>query len=213
MNCPCSNTFYEISLKIKPVKTGRQQISSDLALFDPASGFGIRPYRITDIPFLYNAACESIEQVYPWLPWCHPGYTLDEARSWVYYAIDAWASAREYEFVIFHETQKAFAGGLGLNQINMVYRMSNLGYWVRSSKTGKGAASAATRLAAKFGFRRLGLKRIEIVVAVENMASQRVAEKAGAKREGILRNRVFMHERSYDAAMFSLIPTDFESQE
>jgi len=195
------------------VKTERQQISSDLTLYDPASGFGIRPYRITDIPLLYDAACESIEQIYPWLPWCHPGYALDEARSWVYYAIDAWAGGREYEFVIFHETEKTFAGGLGLNQINVVYRMSNLGYWVRSSKTGKGAASAATHLAADFGFRRLGLKRIEIVVAVENKASQRVAEKVGAAREGILRNRLFMHDRSYDAVMYSVIPSDLESHE
>jgi ribosomal-protein-serine acetyltransferase len=194
------------------VKTGRQQISSDLTLYDTASGFGIRPYRITDIPLLYEAASESIEQVYPWLPWCHPGYTLDESRSWVYYAIDAWAGASEYEFVIFHKTEKAFAGGVGLNQISMVYRMANLGYWVRSSKAGRGAATAATRLAAEFGFRRLGLKRIEIVVAVENKASQRVAEKVGATREGILRNRLYMHDRAFDAVMFSLIPSDLESQ-
>jgi ribosomal-protein-serine acetyltransferase len=195
------------------VNTGRQQISSNLTLYDPASGFGIRPYRINDIPLLYDAACESIEQVYPWLPWCHPGYALDEARSWVYYAIDAWAGAREYEFVIFQENEEAFVGGLGLNQIVTVYRMANLGYWVRSGQIGKGAATAATRLAMEFGFRRLGLKRIEIVVAVENKSSQRVAEKVGAAREGILRNRLFMHDRSYDAVMYSVIPSDLESHE
>ena len=41
-------------------------------------------------------------------------------------------------------------------------------------------ATAAALLVARFGFDELGLQRIEIIAAVSNKASQRVAEKIGA---------------------------------
>jgi RimJ/RimL family protein N-acetyltransferase len=81
----------------------------------------------------------------------------------------------------------------------------DLGFWIRASAAGKGLATAAARLISSFGFEELGLLRIEILVAVENAASERVAQKLGALREGVLRNRLFLHGRSHDAAVHSLI--------
>ena len=49
------------------------------------------------------------------------------------------------------------------------------------------------------------LKRIEIVAAVENDLSQKVAERAGAYKEGIARNRLLIHKRFHDAAVYSFI--------
>ena len=45
-------------------------------------------------------------------------------------------------------------------------------------------------------------------VNLDNVASLRVAEKVGAIREGILRNRLVNADRADDAVMFSLIPND-----
>jgi RimJ/RimL family protein N-acetyltransferase len=53
------------------------------------------------------------------------------------------------------------------------------------------------------------LLRAEIVVAVGNTASLRAAEKSGARREGVLRNRITVGEKIFDAVMFSLTPQDF----
>ncbi|NIV38466.1 MAG: N-acetyltransferase, partial [Anaerolineae bacterium] len=63
---------------------------------------------------------------------------------------------------------------------------------------------------AQFGFQQVGLRRVEIVVAVENWASRRVAQNAGAHFEGILRNRVRLAGDNVDAAMHSLIPEDLQ---
>ena len=49
-----------------------------------------------------------------------------------------------------------------------------------------------------------GLIRLEIVVAVGNLASHRVAEKVGAVSEGTLRRRILLHGAARDATMFSL---------
>jgi RimJ/RimL family protein N-acetyltransferase len=97
-------------------------------------------------------------------------------------------------------------GGCGINDIGEDKSRANLGYWVRSDRTGQGIAPAAAKLLAKWGFEALGLKRIEIVVAVENARSLRAAEKTGAKREGVLRNRLLIGNKPHDAVMHSLVP-------
>jgi RimJ/RimL family protein N-acetyltransferase len=83
-------------------------------------------------------------------------------------------------------------------------------YWVRSSRTGEGIAARAIRLLARHGFESLGFQRVELVIAVENEASIRAADKAGALREGILRNRMYVHDAVHDAYIYSLVPADFE---
>src|SRR5208282_2625980 len=75
------------------------------------------------------------------------------------------------------------------------------------TRTREGAATEAIRLLVDFGFATLGLVRIEIVVAVGNFSSQRAAEKAGAYREGLLRNRITHRGEVRDAYMFSLVPS------
>lgn len=132
---------------------------------------------------------------------------MEESRSFVLSSETAWNQKTEFGFAVFDVSSNLFLGGVGLNQINK-NNFANLGYWVRSSQTGRGVATAATLLAAKFGFEDLGLNRIEILTAIENVASRRVAEKAGAKKEGILRSRLLLHNRPQDAVMYSLIAAD-----
>ena len=105
------------------------------------------------------------------------------------------------------ETQR-FLGICGLNAFNKANGFANLGYWVRTSAVGRGIASTAVGVVARFAFEELGVIRVEIVAAVGNRSSQRVAEKAGATREGVLRRRLPIGERHADAVMHSLIPED-----
>lgn len=169
----------------------------------------IRPYEPADAARLYEAARESVAEVAPWLPWCHAGYTRAEAEAWVASRPAAWAEGEAYSFVVADAASGRFLGGCGLNTFHPVHRFANLGYWIRTSATGRGAATAATRLVARFGVEALDLVRIEVVVAVDNVSSLRVAEKAGAHREGLLRNRLVCDGRIDDAVMFSFVPEDF----
>ncbi len=169
----------------------------------------IRTYRESDAPLLYEAVHESIPEVSVWLPWCHENYSIQESRDFVSSRKMASQGDEHYSFAVFSKDEPSrLLGGVGINFINRVHQIANLGYWVRTSAAGKGVATRATRLAARFGFEQLGLKRIEIVAAVNNVASQRVAERAGAVREAVLRKRLFIRGESQDAVMFSLIRED-----
>jgi RimJ/RimL family protein N-acetyltransferase len=65
-------------------------------------------------------------------------------------------------------------------------------------------------LLARFAFEELKLNRVEITPAIGNKASQRVAMKAGATKEGILRNGIVVRDKIYDVIMYSLIPEDLK---
>ena len=169
----------------------------------------IRPYRRSDAEALFEAVRESIAEVGPWLPWCHPNYSRADSDAWIAARREGW-SHTEYAFGIFDARSTELLGGCGLNHFNRAHQFANLGYWVRTSCTGRGIASAAVRLLTHFGFEELKLTRIEIVVAEGNKPSLRVAEKIGATHEGVLRNRLVFGDRTHDAVMFSLIPGDLD---
>jgi ribosomal-protein-serine acetyltransferase len=168
----------------------------------------IRPYREGDASALYEAVRESLPEVSRWLPWCHENYSIEESREFVGSRETSAHDGEWYSFAVFEREGGKFLGGVGLNFFNRVHQMANLGYWVRTSAAGRGVATDATRAVARFGFEELGLQRIEIVAAVGNLPSQRVAEKAGAVREGVLRKRLLINGQLQDAVLFSLIAED-----
>jgi ribosomal-protein-serine acetyltransferase len=164
----------------------------------------IRAYEPDDALALWEAARESVGEVSRWLPWCHAQYSMAEAVEWVRSRPALAVEGREYSFAILGP-EGEFLGGCGLNQVNRVHRFANLGYWVRTSATGRGVATEAVRQLAAFAFASTDLVRLEIVCAAGNERSQRVAERAGAVREGTLRNRLQIHGQPADAVMYSLV--------
>ncbi len=170
----------------------------------------IRPYRQSDAGALYEAVRESIDEVRPWLEWCHPDYSIDESRTWIDHCIEARAAGNEYNFAIV-DAEDVLLGGCGLNRLQHDHRIANLGYWVRTSAIGRGVATTATRQLADFAFRETALNRLEIVASTRNIGSQRVAERAGARREAIVRSRLFLHGEAHDAAQFAFVRVEFRA--
>ena len=170
----------------------------------------LRPCQPEDATALHAAVQESLESVGRWLPWCHAGYDLDAARAWIRHCREGWAGDEHFAFGVFERESGALLGSVGLNQRNRMHRSAALGYWVRQSRQGQRTAGRAARLAANFGFRALGLVRIEIVVLPDNQASRRTAEQAGARFECIARRRLWMRDEPRDAAGYAIVPADLE---
>jgi RimJ/RimL family protein N-acetyltransferase len=164
----------------------------------------IRPCRLDDAPALHEAAASSVAEAYPFMPWCHPGLTLEEMRTWVEAQVQSFAAHKTFEFVILSDGRLVL-GVCGLSQLDDANRRANLGYWVRSSAAGRGAATAAVRQLVRWAFENTELIRLEVLVSTRNAPSLRVAEKCGAAREGILRKRLLLHGVSHDAVLFAFV--------
>lgn len=164
----------------------------------------IRPYVMDDADALVAAVRESMAALRRWMPWCHDGYDAEEARGWLAAQVLAFEAREAFEFAIVSD-DGAYLGGCGLNRIDWLNRRANLGYWVRSGAAGRGVATAAVTALRDWAFANTDLVRLEVVVAVGNDGSHRVAERAGAIREGVLRSRLILDGLPHDATSFAFI--------
>jgi RimJ/RimL family protein N-acetyltransferase len=153
------------------------------------------------------AARESTADVFPWMAWCHAQYSAEEAGAWVHLTREARLKGTAYDFAIV-DADGRYAGGCGINNINVTSAVANLGYWVRSSAAGRGVAPAALLLLIPWVFQHTELHRLEIVAAVGNVRSQRVAEKVGAHRDAVLKKRTLVEGKPADAVLFSVLRPD-----
>jgi len=170
----------------------------------------LRKYEIGFAPLLFEAANESKGGEFSrWMPWCHENYTISESETFIESLKEKWQNGEVFGFAIFNAKTNEFLGGTGLNQPSKIHKFYNLGYWVRVSRQNRGISSEGTQILAKSAFEDSPINRIEILTAIENIPSQKAAEKSGATREGILRKRLVIGGRLHDAVMFSFIREDF----
>jgi RimJ/RimL family protein N-acetyltransferase len=180
-----------------------------LAIPDSISGGGriaLAPVEPIQARGLYEAIVESRAELSPWMEWVHPHYSIADTERWVSHCRKAWETDSSFGFTIVEQQTSQILGGCSISIGRPVHRNGSIGYWIRTSRTKQGFASEAAALLAQFGFVQLGLIRIEIFVAVGNIASQRVAQKVGALREGVLRNRLLIRGEAKDAYVYSLVP-------
>jgi RimJ/RimL family protein N-acetyltransferase len=169
----------------------------------------LRPFRSEDAPSVFEAVRESLTELKPWMSWAHDAYSQRESEAFIKVTRARWEERTLFAFAVTDALTGGILGGCGLSHIHPVYHLCNLGYWVRTSRHGEGLAGRAAKLAARFCFEHVGLIRAEIVMALGNERSRRVAEKIGAHYEGILRNRMVVGTLIHDAHMFSFTPEDF----
>ncbi|WP_377576923.1 GNAT family N-acetyltransferase [Micromonospora sonneratiae] len=146
-----------------------------------APGLLLRPWRATDAPEVMLALREAA--IAQWNPL--PGVVdLEAARAWVRRRAD-WSSLEHVSLAIANPTTDALLGSLSLHQI--CGENAAIGYWTVEQARGRGVASRAVTAMTDWAFQFLRLHRIELCHAVANAASCRVAEKAGYRFEGVLR--------------------------
>lgn len=169
----------------------------------------IRPFQLADATPMHEAAHETMEQLCNWMTWCRPDYSVADARTFIEQCAQAQTKGEHHSFAIVDSQNGDFLGSAGLNQLCPIHKFANVGCWVRSSAAGRGVATIALRFVIDYAFAQLELQRLEFLMAVDNVASQRLAQKAGAKFEGILRNRLLIAGRSHDGAMYSLVRSEY----
>lgn len=165
------------------------------------------PVRTQDADVVLESVRETIGPLSRWMTWCHAGYSHADAAGWIDASRAAWVAGEAYEFDVFERSGR-HVGSAGLNQFDRANNAANLGYWVRQSSQRQGFAVEAVRRLARFAFEVAMFQRVEIVAADGNVASRRVAERAGATFECVARHRLLLHGVPTAAAVYSLVPGD-----
>ena len=148
-------------------------------------------------------ACQDPE-IARWTRVPHP-YTEEDALTFLTLARDGWRSGTDALFLVTDARSGRLLGSVGLHRIHD--GIAELGYWVRRDARSAGVATRAAALLATWALEH-GIARLELLAEPGNPASQRVAEKAGFVREGVLRSYRELKGSRRDYVMFSRLPSD-----
>ncbi|WP_414045053.1 GNAT family N-acetyltransferase [Macrococcus equi] len=101
------------------------------------------------------------------------------------------------------------SGALDLHAIDQVHKKAEIGYWLRKDFTGQGITTRSVRTLCDFAFYQLGLNKLTIKVDIDNVASNRVAKKAGFEFVGVDKQEVILYDEFRDMNRYSLLKKDF----
>jgi RimJ/RimL family protein N-acetyltransferase len=161
----------------------------------------LRPLREEDIDAIYQACQDPTIPAFTRVP---SPYDREMAEEFVR-GCDI--SYRNHQGIVFAmEKDGNFAGTIGLHSINLSDHCAEVGYWVEKSHRGSGLCTAATKTLLEFALEIMGFRRIEGLADYNNIASQRVMERAGMTRDALLRNRVTKpNGDQIDMVLFSMV--------
>jgi RimJ/RimL family protein N-acetyltransferase len=157
----------------------------------------LRPWTEADIPMIL-AEIEDPDILH-WMPIIPRPYTPADARAYVNDEL----GLGPHQFAIVVDDRVVGSIGMRVNDTGT----GHAGYWLARSERGRGIVPDALRTLSRYGFEELGLARMELITDPDNHSSQRVAEKVGYQREGVLRSHLLHPDgRRRDSVMFSLLP-------
>ncbi|HYX52658.1 MAG TPA: GNAT family protein, partial [Candidatus Limnocylindrales bacterium] len=96
-----------------------------------------------------------------------------------------------------------------LKEISRKHEQAELGYWIEEAQGGKGYVTEAARKMLRYGFRELGLNRIQACYVARNVASGRILERIGMKQEGHLRQAAKKWDKFEDLLVWAILKEDF----
>ncbi|MBA3364611.1 MAG: GNAT family N-acetyltransferase [Actinobacteria bacterium] len=164
-------------------------------------GLVLRAFTPADAPNI-AAACRDAD-IARFIPLIPSPYTEEDARQYVD-MVSSWDAGERRAFAIADDESGELLGSIDVR----LGEIGSIGYWVAPAARGQGVATRALRLVSRWAVREQGVERLELTTHPENIASQRVAEKAGFQREGVLRAHTRFSDGRRDSVMFSLLPGD-----
>ncbi|MGZ8260660.1 MAG: GNAT family N-acetyltransferase [Caldimonas sp.] len=151
----------------------------------------LRVPRPGDGRVLNDAILASHAELQPWLPWAGTLPSVDESEAHCRRQRARFILREDFVLLLFLRgadgSEGELVGGTGLHRIDWSLRKFEIGYWRRTGCGGRGLLTEAVRAVARLGFDVLGARRVEIRMDSGNVASWKLAERAGFTLEALLR--------------------------
>jgi [ribosomal protein S5]-alanine N-acetyltransferase len=144
----------------------------------------LRKPRMDDAPAVFEGWARHPE-VTRFLTW-HPHERVEQSAALMLRSIEGWDGKTNFRYLLEIKESGALAGMIELRLEDAPFKVS-FGYTGAYAQWGKGYMTEAARACIQWGFQQPGVYRVYATVDVENIPSQRVLEKAGMQREGVLR--------------------------
>jgi RimJ/RimL family protein N-acetyltransferase len=163
----------------------------------------LRPWRADDVDAVF-AACQDAE-IQRWTQVPVP-YAREHAEGFVRgIAAETWAEGGGL-FAVEPKDGGPLIGSIALFPPRDGY--AEAGYWTAPGGRGQGHTAEALGLLCRWAFDAVGLRRVELVVDPDNAGSRGVAERAGFRAEGVVRQRFLHRGEPSDVVLYALLAAD-----
>lgn len=167
----------------------------DLALIEPRH-----------VRLLFDLIDSNREHLRPWMSWVDQRKTLADAANYIAGALKQFAVAQGFHAGIW--SQGVLCGMINCHPIDWPNKATCLEYWLAASHQGKGIMTASCRAVTLHALTELGLHRVTIRCATENIRSRSIPQRLGFTFEGISRGCEWLNDRFVDHAVYALLKTD-----
>jgi len=162
----------------------------------------LRPFRLNDVPAI-AAACSDPE-IARFTTEVPQPYSEAHARAFVRRCAEVLRAGSARPCAITAAETDVLLGAIEVR----LGEEGSIGYWVAPGARGRGVATRALVLLSRWAVTDGRVERLVLTTHPENVASQRVAARAGFAREGVLRSHIRFREGRRDSVLFSLLPSD-----
>ncbi|MCC5892716.1 GNAT family protein [Exiguobacterium sp.] len=173
--------------------------------YDISEDLSLRMFTVNDAEALFELTMASKPYLREWLGWLDYVETVEDSKRNIEGRIKGLIETGGYpkSFALIYQGE--LAGTVGYNEIDRGIKCGTIGYWLGRDFQGKGIMSQALETLIDYGFRDLGLNKIEIRVATGNMKSRALPERLGFKEEGVLRDAEWLYDRYVDHVVYGLL--------
>lgn len=152
--------------------------------------FILRSYQPGDGAALSAAVSSSYEHLRTFMSWATPDQGIQQSEQKSRESRGRWLLGTDFTIGIWAPDESRLLGGCGyhLREGSLERRNAEIGMWIRGDEASRGLGTAALCALLRWGFSEWPWLRLSWRCSGTNRASQRVAEKAGMQREGVLRS-------------------------
>jgi RimJ/RimL family protein N-acetyltransferase len=183
-------------IHVKPLTPPDPPLQDDEIRLEPLTG--------AHVPVLLPLTADSDVVRFTRIP---AGADETFARGWIKRYEEGWDDGSRAGFAI-RARDGGFLGFAAFVELDLERQEGELGYMVAPAARGRGIAPRAVALLTRWGFDELGLIRLELRIDAQNLPSERVAERSGYRRDGVLRNVHFKEGLRCDLAIWSRLSQD-----
>lgn len=177
---------------------------------DLAEGGRLRAVEDADVPELFALVEANRAYLRAWMPWLDGTRHEEDLRVWANGEREKAEAGRSVQFVVVEDG--SLAGVAGFHEIDWAHRQVDIGYWLAEDRQGRGLMTRAVRALVDLAFDELGLNRITIRVATENVRSRAIPERLGFRHEGVLREAERLYDRYVDLDAYALLASEWQGQ-
>jgi RimJ/RimL family protein N-acetyltransferase len=168
----------------------------------------VRCWEPPDAPRLKEAVDSSLDDLLPWMPWAvDEPQPLEQKVELMRRFRGQFDLGQDFVYGILSRDEGEVVGGTGLHT-RRGEGAFEIGYWIRSSRTGEGLATEATAALTRVAFDVCGVDRVEIRTDPANERSRAVPRKLGFTEEATLRRR-FLYPEPRDVVVYSIFRDAF----